>query len=78
MENEVDVSLSEATLEQIALEIHSRSRDFLVVAQTEDGSHGEVSHFYYGHMYASLGLAVFATNFLQRRLIETAEDENES
>ena len=75
MSEDNNVSLAEATLEQIAKEIHSRCRDFLVVAQTEDGSHGSVSHFYYGHMYASLGLAKFASTYLERRLMEGAEED---
>lgn len=71
-----EVSLAEATFEQIAGELHSRSRDFLMVVQAEDGSHGTVSHIFYGHMYGALGLARFSESLLLTKMLSSGEQED--
>lgn len=63
-----EVFLSEATFEQIAEEIHARAKDFIIVAVTEDGSHGKHSQVWYSRTHSALGLAVFAENFLLQLL----------
>lgn len=73
-----EISLAEATFEQLAGEIHSRARDFLMVVQAEDGSHGTVSHVFYGHMYGSLGLAKFCEALLLNKMLSADEDHSDS
>lgn len=73
-----DMLLSEATFEQIAAEINSRSRDFLVVSTSVDGSHGRHSLLYYGNIYGALGLAAFAKAFLMTNLMDSPSQPTES
>lgn len=70
-----DIMLSEATFEQLATEVNSRSPNFLLVVQAEDGSHGPHRHIYYGGVYESLGLAVFASRFLADILVHPESSE---
>lgn len=72
--NEKETLLSEATFEQLAREINSRTRDFLLVAHSEDGSHGRHTLLYYSHPYGALGLAVFGKVFLEMHLLDRSED----
>lgn len=72
-----DVSLAEATMDQIAAEVHARSRDFLIVTQGEDGSHGQHSHIYFGYAYAALGLANFARMFIENRMMSDGSLEED-
>lgn len=73
--NEKEVLLSEATIEQIAREINSRTRDFLLVAHTEDGSHGRHTLLYYSNPYGALGLASFGKVFLEMHLLDSPSAE---